>query len=86
MSTTPLCTDRLEMIRIAKPGTRLLLSDETEKYSKEIYEKDPTIARYYSNRAEEIKVPVDLIPPEMKEIQSQLVADDRFWIITFRKP
>jgi len=75
-----------EMIRVAKPGTRLLLSDETEKYSKEIYEKDPTIARYYSNRAEEIKVPVDLIPPEMREIRSELVAGDRFWIITFRKP
>jgi ubiquinone/menaquinone biosynthesis C-methylase UbiE len=75
-----------EMIRIAKKGSRLLISDETEKYSKETYEKSITIGKYYANRAEEIKVPVDLIPSDMEDVTCELVAGERFYVITFRKP
>jgi len=74
------------MIRIAKKGSRLLISDETEKYSKETYEKSITIGKYYANRAEEIKVPVDLIPSDMEDVTCELVAGERMYVITFRKP
>jgi ubiquinone/menaquinone biosynthesis C-methylase UbiE len=75
-----------EMIRIAKKGSRLLISDETEKYSKEVYEKNIATSKYYSKRVEEIKVPIDLIPAEMKEIHNELILGERFYVITFRKP
>ena len=75
-----------EMIRIAKRGSRLLISDETEKYTKETYERSITVGRYYTNRAGEVKVPLDLIPKEMEEVKCELVAGERFYVITFRKP
>jgi ubiquinone/menaquinone biosynthesis C-methylase UbiE/uncharacterized protein YbaR (Trm112 family) len=75
-----------EMIRIAKRESRLLISDETEKYTKETYERSITVGKYYANRAEEVKVPLDVIPKDMEEVTSELVADERFYVITFRKP
>lgn len=72
-----------EMIRVARPGSRLLIADETEEHAKVAYE--PGFAAF-RNRTESVTAPVDLVPPEMEEIHLELVKNDRFYVLTFRKP
>ena len=75
-----------EMIRVAKPGSRLLIADETEEHVKSTYEQSPVIGRYFKNRKEAVTAPIDLVPPEMREIHLELLRDGRFYALTFRKP
>jgi ubiquinone/menaquinone biosynthesis C-methylase UbiE len=76
----------LEMIRVAKPGSLLLISDETEEYAKATYEKIPITSSYYKNRHTTVKIPIDLVPPEMQEIHLEMIKGGQFYAITFRKP
>jgi ubiquinone/menaquinone biosynthesis C-methylase UbiE len=75
-----------EMIRVAKPGSLLLISDETEEYAKATYEKIPITSSYYKNRLTTVKIPIDLVPPEMQEIHLEMIKGGLFYAITFRKP
>jgi ubiquinone/menaquinone biosynthesis C-methylase UbiE len=75
-----------EMIRVAKPGSRILIADETEKHVKSAYEHIPITSGYYKNRQEAVAAPTDLVPPEMREIHLEMLWDGRFYALTFRKP
>lgn len=75
-----------EMIRVAKPGSLLLISDETEEYAKATYEKIPITSSYYKNRKKAVIIPIDLVPPEMKDIHLEMIKGGEFYAITFRKP
>ncbi len=75
-----------EMIRVAKPGSPLLITDETEEYAKQVYEHMPIASAYYRNRKETVKTPIDLIPAEMKDIHLEMIKGGLFYAITFRKP
>jgi ubiquinone/menaquinone biosynthesis C-methylase UbiE len=74
-----------EMIRVAKPGSLLLISDETEKHVKEIYEKGPG-GHLYKNRKAPVSAPIDLVPPEMQQIQLEQLRFGDTYALTFRKP
>jgi ubiquinone/menaquinone biosynthesis C-methylase UbiE len=75
-----------EMIRVAKPGSRFLIADETEKHVQDAYEKFPVTGRFFKNRKETVTVPVDLVPPEMQETHVEMLWGGRFYALTFRKP
>jgi ubiquinone/menaquinone biosynthesis C-methylase UbiE len=75
-----------EMIRVAKPGSRFLIADETEKHVKSAYERFPITGRYFKNRKETVTAPVDLVPAEMQEIHLETLWEGRFYALTFRKP
>jgi ubiquinone/menaquinone biosynthesis C-methylase UbiE len=75
-----------EMIRVAKPGSCILIADETEKHVKDAYERFPVTGRFFKNRKEAVTVPVDLVPPEMEETHVEVLWGGRFYVITFRKP
>jgi ubiquinone/menaquinone biosynthesis C-methylase UbiE len=75
-----------EMIRVAKPGSRLLIADETEAHAKSVYERTPLIGKFFRNRREPISAPVDLVPPQMRDVHVELLRDGRFYSLTFRKP
>jgi ubiquinone/menaquinone biosynthesis C-methylase UbiE len=75
-----------EMIRVAKPGTRILIADETEKHVKGTYERFPFTRKYFKNRQEAVTAPIDLVPPEMHEIHLETLRDGEFYALTFRKP
>jgi len=72
-----------EMIRVAKPGSLLLIADETEKHVKGVYEKG---IGSYRNRKEPVSPPIDLVPPEMDEIHLEIGRTGEWYILTFRKP
>ena len=73
-----------EMIRVAKPGGLLLISDETEKHVKGVYEKQP--GSLFKNRKEPVSPPVDLVPPEMTEVHLEVLRGGDTYALTFRKP
>jgi ubiquinone/menaquinone biosynthesis C-methylase UbiE len=75
-----------EMIRVAKPGSRILVADETEAQVKRVYEQTPLISRLFKNRGQAVASPVDLVPPQMQEVQVELLRGGRFYVLTFRKP
>jgi len=73
-----------EMIRVAKPGSLLLISDETEKHVKSVYEKQP--GGLFRNRKEPVSAPIDLLPQEMEEIHLEELMNGNTYALTFRKP
>jgi ubiquinone/menaquinone biosynthesis C-methylase UbiE len=73
-----------EMIRVAKPGSLLLIADESEKHVKEVYEKG--LGSFYKNRKEPVSAPVDLVPPQMQEVHLESLKNGMFYALTFRKP
>lgn len=75
-----------EMIRVAKPGSRILIADETEEYVKSMYERSPVSRQFFKDRNEEVKAPIDLVPKEMQEIHLEMLLSGKFYALTFRKP
>lgn len=73
-----------EMIRVAKPGSLLLIADETEKHVKEVYEK--SLGSFFKNRKQPVSAPIDLVPPEMQEVHLESLRNGLFYALTFRKP
>ena len=75
-----------EMIRVAKPGTRILICDEKEKGAR-VYERFlPRFKRTFEGQRKAVTAPVDLIPAEMQEVRLFDVWKGWFYCIEFRKP
>lgn len=74
-----------EMIRVAKPGSLLLIADETEKHVKEVYERGPG-GHLFKNRNAPVSAPIDLVPPEMQQIHLEEMRTGDWYALTFRKP
>lgn len=75
----------LEMIRVAKSGTRLMIADETEKLVKGTYEKVPLVKGYFEP-GKALPGILGLIPENMLEIEYREVCKGMMYCITFRKP
>jgi len=74
-----------EMARVARPGTRLVVVDETEEFAQS-HEKSFPARAFYGNRPRTIKAPVDLLPPEMEEVRVDTVWAGDLYVLSFRKP
>ena len=74
-----------EMIRVAKPGSLMLIADETEEHVKSTYERGPFTRKYFKHRKEAVTAPIDLVPADMQEIRLS-IWNGRFYALTFRKP
>lgn len=72
----------LEMIRVAKPGCKIVIVDETE----ELAQKAEQISPFFRNRPAEITAPVALVPPEMLETQAKEIRNGELFLLSFRKP
>ncbi|MGD0793928.1 MAG: methyltransferase domain-containing protein [Terriglobales bacterium] len=75
-----------EMIRVAKPGSLILIADETEEHVKSAYEQAPIVGRFFKHRKEAVTAPIDLVPADMQEIRVKSIWNGRFYSLTFRKP
>jgi hypothetical protein len=75
-----------EMARVARPGSRILVFDETDRYVEDVCAKFPVTGRVFRNRRSPVTVPVDLVPPEMQEVDVRTLEDGAFHASTFRKP
>lgn len=74
-----------EMIRVAKPGTKLMIVDETEKCVKQLYQSNPISGAFYQD-AKAAAAPVEFVPQQMENIKVEIVNEGLFYCLTFRKP
>lgn len=74
-----------EMIRVAKPGTKLVISDENEALAQKC-KGLPVTGGFYGNRKEAISAPADLLPPEMQDVKVKDIAGGDLYCLSFRKP
>lgn len=72
-----------EMLRIAKSGTKILISDETERVRK-TYDKTPVAAKFY--KQEHIKNPVEFVPEYCRKINYKEICNGELYVLTFYKP
>jgi ubiquinone/menaquinone biosynthesis C-methylase UbiE len=75
-----------EMIRVARPGTKIVIADETEEVVQKQYARTPFLRPFFRNRETSVTLPVDLVPPEMREIQCKEVHKGKVYCLSFRKP
>mgnify|MGYP005833301463 CR=1 FL=1 len=77
-----------EMIRVAKPGTKILIADETQKAVEGVYESP--LWGWYFKDMEDMKSravpPVDLVPDSMQDMKVEYMMDDLMYCLYFRKP
>lgn len=75
-----------EMIRVAKPGSRILICDEKEKGAQAYERFIPGFMKHVGKEREAVIAPVALIPPEMEEVRLLDVWGGWFYCIEFTKP
>lgn len=75
-----------EMIRVARPGARILIADETEKHVKAVYEAAPGTRGYFTDREAPVSPPLALIPAGIGEVAFRTLMNDQFYVISFLKP
>ena len=74
------------MIRVAKPGARILIADETERGAKNYEKYIPGFKKSFGGKREDIKAPVDLLPPDVQEVRLFDVWKGWMYCLEFRKP
>jgi ubiquinone/menaquinone biosynthesis C-methylase UbiE len=74
-----------EMIRVAKPGTKIAIADENEKAAQSL-DWLPGAGRLFEKRREAVTTPVDLVPTAMQEIKAASIWKGTGWVVEFRKP
>jgi short-subunit dehydrogenase/SAM-dependent methyltransferase/uncharacterized protein YbaR (Trm112 family) len=75
-----------EMIRVAKPGTRILICDENEQGARAYELTLPGFKRTVGKQREPVTVPLALVPPEMQEVRAFDVWNGWMYCLEFRKP
>jgi ubiquinone/menaquinone biosynthesis C-methylase UbiE len=75
-----------EMIRVAKPGYRIVIVDELEKIVQAYKKTLPSFSKVIGDSKAITGAPVELVPASMQEIHSDLVWGKSFYCLQFRKP
>jgi ubiquinone/menaquinone biosynthesis C-methylase UbiE/uncharacterized protein YbaR (Trm112 family) len=80
-----------EMIRVAKPGSRIVIADETEDVTDGLFSKIGFHLFFGKRLAEEILEfraddMLKLVPPEMKEVAYKSIWEGNGYLLEFRKP
>jgi ubiquinone/menaquinone biosynthesis C-methylase UbiE/uncharacterized protein YbaR (Trm112 family) len=75
-----------EMIRVAKPGTKIIICDENESGA-QWYEKFlPGFKSAFKGERQKIIAPVDLIPDSMLDLKLDNIWNGFIYCLEFRKP
>lgn len=74
-----------EMIRVGRPGSKIVVMDETEKVARRL-EHIPGINAWFRHQRRPIVPPTRLIPPGMEQLEYRELYDGQAWYISFRKP
>lgn len=75
-----------EMIRVAKPGAKILIADETEKGAQGYEKFIPGFKKSFGGKRKEIIAPIDLVPEAMRERKLLDVWKGWLYCIEFVKP
>jgi len=74
-----------EMIRVAREDSKLLIADETADYIETQYKKSNLSKKYFQGESFDLKDIESAIPTGVKELKTELMWDNKFYCITFRK-
>ena len=74
-----------EMLRVAKPGTRLMIADETQDFIESQYQKNALTKKAYQDAHFDLAEIENAIPENAHERQTHFLWDNRFYAMTFRK-
>ena len=74
-----------EMVRVAKPGSKIVIMDETEKVARTL-ENVPGIKAWFRHQQRPVVPPVHLVPAGMQDLESIELCDGQAWFLSFRKP
>lgn len=75
-----------EMIRVAKPGARILIADETEKGAQGYEKFIPGFKDSFGSNRDVIQPPIDLVPTAMLDARVFDIWKGWLYCIEFRKP
>lgn len=75
-----------EMVRVARPGTRILIADETEKGARGYEKSLPGFKSSFEGKRKVIVPPFDLVPTDMLERRLFDIWKGWLYCIEFRKP
>jgi hypothetical protein len=74
------------MIRVAKPGTGIVIADETEKLARGVHDRLPGFTRQDRGWKLAANAPVDLVPPTMQDLHLDVIWRGMFYCLDFVKP
>jgi len=78
-----------EMIRVARPGTKIVIADETERVAR-LYDRFPGFSRSHHGIKADTAVPVHLVPDTMQDVRVDDIwkAHGQYhgYCLEFRKP
>jgi ubiquinone/menaquinone biosynthesis C-methylase UbiE len=72
-----------EMIRVAKPGTKILIADETSDYIDSQYKKSSLSKKYFKEQNFDFNEILSAIPSQAKAIKTNILWKNKFYCITF---
>ncbi len=75
-----------EMVRVAKPGSRIVICDENERGARAYERTLPGFKRSFRGVRQEVAAPVDAVPPGMQELRVFDVWKGWMYCLEFRKP
>jgi hypothetical protein len=74
------------MLRVARPGSKLIVCDETEEVVTGTYQRIPFVKRFFQKRTAPVAAPAILLPESIKDIRIRTVNHGKIYCLTFRKP
>ncbi|MGF6147924.1 Phthiotriol/phenolphthiotriol dimycocerosates methyltransferase [Kingella potus] len=74
-----------EMLRVAKPDTRLMVADETQDLVEQQYQKSVFTQAAYQNAQVDVSAITNALPDNAVERQTHILWSGRFYALTFRK-
>ena len=75
-----------EMIRVVRPGARILIADESESGARGYEHTIPGFKGSFHGGRAAVTPPIDLVPPEMREVRLFEAWKGWFYCMEFRKP
>jgi ubiquinone/menaquinone biosynthesis C-methylase UbiE len=72
-----------EMYRVAKPGTKIVIVDETDRFTQKLG-KIPIVKAFFTTDA--VNVPDIHVPDDAIDIETKELFNGRLWYVGFRKP
>ena len=75
-----------EMVRVARPGTRIAICDENERGARAYERTLPGFKRSFQGNRQAVTAPVDAVPPGMQEVRVFDVWKGWMYCLEFRKP
>ncbi len=74
-----------EMFRVAKPGARMMIADETEKAA-HAHNRLPIYRGFFNSSKAPVVPPIDLLPDNAAEVKLTEIRNGLYYVTEFKKP